>query len=407
MSVPLTFRTGLGILQHIMNSRQIIFTLISGAVLSASAFDKTKCRIPERFKDHPVFNTPHCSVNFGFLARRGYFARPDVIAECAKIRAAGANWVTLNTHFCQEAFYSRKMFLDFDWSSGEVELAGIVKELHGQGLHVLLKPCITLLDSAWMGRISFPDKDDQQIQGVKNTYWADWFASLRECLRYFAEFSERNGVEAIIIGAEYKGATCQGDEWRKTVAHVRKYFSGPLTYEFSDHEIANRDYTGIDPRKAANMEWFKDLDFLSLSTYPPAAPACPRELWPTHEPISLETMKKHLSMRRKFLTELSAHFDNMPIVFTEIGTRSARANVVEPWDFLTPSPRDAEEQANFMEAVFSVHADLPFWLGLSWWKWDETQHNRPHYSDDRSKDRGFIIDGKPACEVLKKWCRTL
>ena len=371
---------------------------------TAQAFDKEKCRIPERFKDHPIFNTRHCSVNFGFLARRGYFSRPEVIAEVAKIKAAGANWVTLNTHFCQEAFYSRKVFLDFDWSSGEVELTEIVKELHRHGIHVLLKPCITLLDSAWMGRISFPDKDDQQIQGVRNTYWKDWFASLQECMVYFAQFAQRNNVEAMMIGAEYKGASGQGEHWRETVAKVRRHYSGPLTYELSDYEVAMRDFSGIDPDKAKRLEWFKELDFLAVSAYPPAAPRCPREKWSTLDPIPLETMKKHLATRKKYFTDLSAHFDNMPIIFTEIGTRSTRGNATEPWNFLTDSPRDAEEQANYMEAVFSVFSDMPFWLGLSWWKWDETQHSRPHYSDDRSKDRGFIIDGKPACDVLKKWC---
>ena len=48
---------------------------------------------------------------------------------------------------------------------------------------------------------------------------------------------------------------------------------------------------------------------------------------------------------------------------------------------------------------------LPFWMGLSWWKWDETQKNRPHYSDDPAKDRGFVIYGKKACDVLRKWSK--
>ena len=369
---------------------------------AAEAFDKQGCRIAERFKDHPIFNTRHCSVNFGFLGPRGYFAKPETVAEVAKIKAAGANWVTLNTHFCQESFYSRKLFLDFERSSGEAELTDIVRELHRQGLHVLLKPCLMLLDGAWMGRVAFPD-DDQLIQGVHNTYWADWFAALQGCLKYYAEFAERNGVEAMIIGAEYNGTTYQDERWRETIRKVREHYSGPLTYECADYEVANDDYTGVDAAKVKRLGWLEDLDFLALSTYPDGAPSCPREKRAELGPVSLETMKKHLAKRRTFVTALSAAYGRLPVLYTEIGTRSSRGNVCEPWNFMTESPYDAEEQANYMEAVFQTFSDLPFWMGLSWWKWDETQTNRSHYSTDPLKDRGFTVYGKPATKVLRKW----
>ncbi len=371
--------------------------------VQASALDPSACSIPERFRNHPIFTTRHCSVNFGFLARRGYFSRPEVFAQAAKIKAAGANWVTLNTHFCQEAFYSRRTFLDFDWSSGEEELGAIVKELHRQGLHILLKPCLTTLDSSWMGRVNFPDKDEQQIQGVTNNYWGEWFDSLRQCLAYFSEFATRHGVEAMIIGAEYSGTTRQADEWRKTIAFVRERFDGPITYEFTDHQVSNDDFTTIDAKKVRGLSWLNELDFLAISTYPPAAPKCERADWPKLAPISLETMKSHLAPRRKLMADVSKAFGGKPILFTEIGTRSCRGNAVIPWDYITESIRDEVEQANYMEAVFSTFSGLPFWMGLSWWKWDETQTNRPHYSTDPSKDRGFVIYGKPACDVLRKW----
>ena len=380
------------------------FALACFGLSAAFALDTASCAIPERFRQHPIFTTRHCSVNFGFFARRGYFSRPDVFAQAAKIKAAGANWVTLNTHFCQEAFYSRRTFLDFDWSSGEEELSAIVKELHRQGLRILLKPCLTTLDSSWMGRVSFPDKDEQQIQGVRNNYWGEWFDSLRQCLAYFSDFATRHGVEAMIIGAEYNGTTGQADEWRKTIAFVRERFAGPITYEFTDYQVSNDELTTIDAKKVKRHSWLNDLDFLAISTYPPAAPKCDREKWPNLAPIPLESMKAYLAPRKKLMADISKAFGNKPILFTEIGTRSCRGNATLPWDFLTESVRDEDEQANYMEAVFSTFSDLPFWMGLSWWKWDETQHSRPHYSDDPAKDRGFVIYGKKACDVMRRWC---
>ncbi|MBO7721388.1 MAG: hypothetical protein J6T01_03185 [Kiritimatiellae bacterium] len=373
--------------------------LAAGLALSAQAsLDAAKCRIPERFREHPIFTTRHCGVNFGFLSRRGYFARPETMAQPEKIRAAGANWVTLNTHFCQETFASRRTFLDFDWSAGEIELTEIVKELHRRGLHILLKPCLTNLDSSWMGAVRFPSKADQQIQGVTNTYWQTWFGSLRDCLKYYAEFAEKNGVEAMIIGAEYNGTTGQDDEWLATIRHVRRYYSGPLTYEFMSSEI-----------REGGLTWLKELDFLSLSFYPSAAgrdwkERYDRANWPKLAPVPLESMKKMLAERRRDVAEISKRFDNMPVLFTEIGTRSSRGNVMLPWDALTESVWDGEEQANYMEAVFQTFSDLPCWMGLSWWKWDETQKNRTHYSPDPLKDRGFTVYGKPAAAVLRKWC---
>ena len=88
----------------------IMVAMCAGIACAAQA---PAFNVPERFKDHPLFTTRHCSVNFGFLARRGYFSRPEIFAQAARIKAAGANWVTLNTHFCQEKFYSTKTF----WTS--------------------------------------------------------------------------------------------------------------------------------------------------------------------------------------------------------------------------------------------------------------------------------------------------
>ena len=52
-------------------------------------FDCGRFGVPERFRTHPLFTTPHCGVNFGFLARRGYFSRPEVRRQPALIREAG------------------------------------------------------------------------------------------------------------------------------------------------------------------------------------------------------------------------------------------------------------------------------------------------------------------------------
>ena len=55
-----------------------------------------------------------------------------------------------------------------------------------------------------------------------------------------------------------------------------------------------------------------------------------------------------------------------------------------------------------MEASFQTFTQVPGWMGLFWWKWDETQ-NRPQYHGDPNGDRGFTIQGKPAEAVMRRW----
>ena len=352
--------------------------------------DHSQVDIPSRFKNHPLFNELHCGMNFGFMAGRGYYRRPEVLAQPALMAAAGVNWVTLNANFCQETFASRKVFLDFAYSSGEAELTDMARAMHDAGLRVLFKPCLTPLDGSWMGSVAFPE--GRQINGVQSDYWREWFDSFIESSKYFAEFAERNRLEAMIIGAEYFGTEGRGAEWREVIAAIRAVYSGPLTYECTFKSL--EDY---------ELDWFDELDFLSYSYYPPACPVPDgKPAFADHPHYSVEQMVEFLSARRSKVERLSKRFGRKPVAFTEIGVRSAHGCISRPFDFLEKTGYDGREQADYMEAVFRTFWTVPQWLGLYWWKWDETQH-RPHYFDEPGVDKGFTIQGKPAEAVMRRW----
>lgn len=358
--------------------------------------DKSKVRIPERFKDHPIFNTFHCGMNFGFMSKRGYYARKDILEQPAKMAALGTNWATLNANICQKRFYSTKLFLDFEFSSGEIELADMAKALHDNGIRVLLKPCLTMLDSSWMGHVKFPHSAEMQIQGVSHSYWEDWFKSYGDGLKYFGEFAERQGIDAMIIGAELFGTEGQSDSWRQLIRELRDVYSGPMTYEFMPCSA-----------KTYALDWFEDLDFLSYSHYPPAAPCNGTPLKALEaKDFSVEEMLAHLAPVKDAVSEMSRRFWNMPVAFTEIGTRSGHGMCMSPGDYQQETRYDGEEQARYMEACFKCFDALPSWMGLYWWKWDETQ-KRPHYHADPKGDMGFTIQGKPAEKVWAKWAGKL
>ena len=362
--------------------------------------DKTKVSIPERFKDHPIFNETIIGTNFGFMAKRGYYLTEEAKKQPALMKDMGVNWTTLNMNFCQSTYFSRKVYLDFEFSSGESEILEMTKRLHDNGVNVLFKPCLTPLDGSWMGLVNFPDSGAlKQIQGVDNDYLTQWFTSFSEAEKYFADLAERAGIDALIIGAEYYGTERHNEWWEKIIKDTKNLFSNPITYEFTHR--SREDY---------DLEWMKELDFLSYSYYPPAKAMdmdyINNVTVDTMKTESVEEMKEYLYPRRKRIRSISERFWNKPIAFTEFGVRSSNGCIMMPYDFLWNTPYDGEEQANFMEASLETFYDLPEWMGFFWWKWDETQI-RPQYHNDPRGNKGFTVQGKPAEEVMRKWAKKL
>lgn len=360
--------------------------------------DKSVVKIPQKFKDHPLFNGLVCGTNFGFMSKRGYYYTEFAKQQPELMKEMGVNWTTLNMNICQERLFSTKLFLDFEFSSGEAELIEMTEKLHANGVHVILKPCLTCLDGAAMGSVSFPAKCNlSQIQGVETDYWADWFKSYTQSLKYCAELAEKAGVESLMIGAELFGTEEEDEKWLEVIKTVREVYSGPISYEFTP-----------DSAWMHKLNWVNELDYISYSYYPPAAAPNmkPFDTYNTDSrnmpDKSVEEMVEYMQPAKERLSQLCQRFSNMPIMFTEIGTRSCHGSIMLPYNFLWDSYYDGEEQANYMEAVFQTFSDNPYWMGLLWWKWDETQ-NRPHYKADPNGDMGFTIQGKPAEAVMRRW----
>ena len=365
--------------------------------------DKTKVVIPERFKDHPMFNELICGTNFGFMAKRGYYLQDEIKKQPELMAKAGINWTTLNMNFCQSTYFSQKVYLDFEFSTGEMEIAETAKRLHDNGIKILFKPCLTPLDGSWMGCVNFPPSHGmKQIAGVDNDYWKKWFKSFTEAEKYFADLAERIGMDAMIIGAEYEGTEGQNEYWENIIKEVRGIYFNPISYEFTPSS-----------RKLHDLKWFEGLDFLSYSYYPPACEANMDYLDPNQNDgakdnptKTVEDMVSYLEPRKKRIESISQRFGNKPIAFTEYGTRSAHGCIMQPYNFLWETHYDGQEQADYMEASFRTFVDVPQWMGLFWWKWDETQY-RPHYHTDPRGDKGFTIQGKPAEDVMRKWVKKL
>ncbi len=350
-------------------------------------YDK-EVNVPEKFKDSPFFNNRIKGMNFGFLSKRGYYEREDVKKQPALMKETGVNCVTLNLNICQDAYYSTKLYLDFEYSAGEDELIEMANLLHEQGIMVIFKPCMTCFDGQPMCNVA-PPETGNQIEGVRVDYRKQWFDSYKKCIVYCARLAEKMRAEAFMTGAELRQVEMLDDYWRDLIKEVRKVYGGAITYEFT-----------FVSRRLFPLTWFKELDFLSYSYYPNA---CPKDHCadPQNNPdYSKEEMFEFLLEKRQKIRDICSRFYNKPILFTEYGVRSVHGCIQEPYNITFRARYDGEEQANFMAASFDVFKEVPFWMGLCWWKWDETQY-RPHYHEDPAGDGGFTISGKPAEKVFK------
>ncbi len=332
---------------------------------------------------NPALCELHRGMSFGYLARPGYYASETARRAVDEMAEHGVTWIALMVTVVQESFASTRVFRDFEFTPTDGELQEIVARCHERGLRVMLKPMVECLDSAWRGRITFPD-GDQQIQGRTSRYWDEWFSSHERALLHYARLADRTHCELFSVGCELVGTDHQSARWEATLARVREVYRGPLTYDAQPESVlADRP-----------PPWFSSLDLIGCSFYHPAA---------SRAGATREEMTASL---RAFvpLYALAAQKIGRPLVFAEAGCRSATGAAIKPNGYVDAQSYSGEEQANYLEAMCDAFWTLPWWRGFYWWKWDE-QQRRPHFHTDPAGDMGFTLAGKPGAAALARWFR--
>ena len=98
-------------------------------------------------------------------------------------------------------------------------------------------------------------------------------------------------------------------------------------------------------------------------------------------------------MRSAFRNWQGSH--GKPVVFTEIGYRSADGTNRAPWEWTSAPPYDPGEQADCYDAAFTAWLPERAWMqGFFWWSWDV-----PAPTAD---DTGYTPREKPAGELLRQ-----
>jgi hypothetical protein len=249
-----------------------------------------------------------------------------------------------------------------------------IQELHALGLQVMLKPHVDPLDGSWRGQIAPSDP-------------GAWFASYAEMMDHYAALASDMDVEMLCVGTEF--ATMSGgrhaSSWSAVIDRIRSRYSGLLVYAANANHPAD-EFTAVS--------FWSRLDLLGLDVYTP--------LTSRNNPTRQDLVNAWRSNRDGH--DMVAAYRNFqrahgkPLVFTEIGYRSADGTNRAPWDWQASMVSDPGEQADCYQAAYEVWSGETAWMrGLFWWSWDVPA--------PEAGSTGYTPWGKPAEDVLREWQR--
>ncbi|WP_197276341.1 glycosyl hydrolase family 53 [Bacillus sp. JCM 19034] len=308
-------------------------------------------------------------MTYGWNSTRGAYRTQEAVESMKKLKDTGSEWIALSFYTFQSSFSSTDIVFDYGFTMTDRDIEFAVKQAKEFGLKVCLKPVVNSRDGLWRARIGFPQEADE--------YWNKWFRSYTNFLVHYAELAQELKCEMLCIGCEMVNTESRTEQWKKVIKEVKANYDGLLIYN------ANHG-------KEEGVAWFDEVDLIGTSAYYPVAEV-PDD--------SEENMIKNWEKVRDRLQRIHEKFQK-PIVFVEIGCRSAKSCATMPWDFEhTELPFDEEEQAKFYSSVLKVFWDVPWFSGFFWWDWKTEL-----YPLEKAKeDVGFDIYGKKAEVVLKQW----
>ncbi len=137
------------------------------------------------------------------------------------------------------------------------EIAAVVKQAHGRGMSVLLRPAVDPdwhlpnASGTWRGEIGRNFTQDE---------WNTWFSSYSDMMIHYARVAAENSVEMFSVGMELTATQGQDSLWRSLISQLRAIYAGSLTYG------ANWDVVSA-------VTFFDALDYIAVDAYYPLVPA--------------------------------------------------------------------------------------------------------------------------------------
>nr|WP_205700006.1 glycosyl hydrolase family 53 [Cohnella luojiensis] len=310
-------------------------------------------------------------MTYGWNSSRGSYRQPYAIDSLRKLKETGSEWIALSFYTLQNNVYSTEIPFDYGLTMTDRDIEHAVKEAKALGLKVCLKPVVNSKDGIWRAHIGFPEEAGAE------PYWDAWFRSYGNFLCHYAELAQELNCEMFCIGCEMVKTEPKDEHWTRLIEQIRQLYDGPIVYN-ANHGSEER------------IKWFDQVDLIGTSAYYPVA----------NQPGDSEEamIANWLPVRDKMA--LLHEKLGIPVIFMEIGCRSALGCATMPWDFMHKElPFNEEEQANFYSSVLKVFWEETWFAGFFWWDWSVKL-----YDQEAAKSNvGFDIYGKKAERVLKEW----
>jgi hypothetical protein len=275
-------------------------------------------------------------MTFGFQAKQGDFARKETYESFEMMaETLNINTVVLPIVAWQENAHSVKVIYDGDRTVSEWEIENMIDFAQHNGLRVILKPMVGIIDGTPCDYIDFSDKEVQL-----NNSWEEWFKSYTEFILHMADIASRTGCSILSAGSGLVRSEKCENEWRALIAAVRERFNGFVTYNacrFSEDSI----------------NWWDALDLISSSGY-----YLNKDI-----PAQIEHIKTIVKKYKK------------PFMFLETGCESCLEALNCPDKRDENSLFNADEQAEYYKNLFSATSDLPWLCGYGLWEWPLNLNN--------------------------------
>lgn len=295
-------------------------------------------------------------------------AGPIGPSRLAPLAELGVDWIS-QTPFgwvpslrSPEVRYSGERGLWGETDAGIVATAAYARSL---GIKTLLEPHLWVRHADWPGEIAMTSDAD----------WDLWFDAYGRFILHYAELAQASGIEALAVGTELSATTGREKDWRGLIAKVRAVYHGKLTYAANWNGEAER------------VAFWDALDFIGIQAYYPLSPK------PHPARAEIAAALAPIADRLAALSNRAGR----PVVFTEVGYKSAAASLAEPWRWEADGAPDPALQADAFAAMFATLWNRPWFGGTFVWKW------HPIVDAPARDDRDFTPQGKPALDVIKSY----
>jgi len=298
----------------------------------------------------------------------------DFDQSVTNLRGLNATWVTFTVFWFMDNSSDNRIQQRLDlYSASDSSLIHAVEKAHQIGMMVVLKPMVDVADGSWRGTIS-------------PTNWTLWFQNYRYFVDYYANISQMNNVEMLVVGTELRSSQSLTSNWRSVISEVRARFSGNITY------AANWDSYGT-----GSIAFWDALDYVGVDAYFPLTNSYNPTETQLKNAWSYCTTSGYVG--RNWTQEIYTTYlqTGKKVVFTEIGYTSQNGTNMQPYNWNPSGVLDLQEQADCYQAAIEAFMGRSWFLGWFWWTW-ETNPNA-----GGSLDKDYPPQNKPAQDILNQY----